>query len=172
MADTDKPIVSIIAAMARNRVIGINNTLPWHLPADFKHFKQVTLGKPVVMGRMTYESIGKPLPGRTNIIVTGDSNYRPENADDSCIVCHSLDEALAAAGLVDEIMIIGGASFYAQTLPRADRLYLTVIDEDFDGDAWFPEFDAEDWQEIERTHGTVDDRNPHRHYFVTLVHKK
>lgn len=171
MADTGKPMVSIIAAMARNRVIGINNTLPWHLPADFKHFKQVTLGKPVVMGRLTYESIGKPLPGRMNIIVTSDTGYRPENADESCIVVHTLDDALDAAGQVDEIMIIGGASFYAQTLPRADRLYLTIIDEDFDGDAWFPEFEPEEWREIERTPGIVDDRNPHPHDFVTLIHR-
>ena len=171
MADTDKPLVSIIAAMARNRVIGINNTLPWHLPADFKHFKQVTMGKPVVMGRLTYESIGKPLPGRMNIIVTSDTSYRPENADESCIVAHTLDDALDAAGQVDEIMIIGGASFYAQTLPHADRLYLTIIDEDFDGDAWFPELDPNDWREIARTHGTVDDRNPHPHDFVTLARK-
>jgi len=171
MAKSGKPIVSIIAAMARNRVIGINNTLPWHLPADFRHFKQVTLGKPVIMGRLTYESIGKPLPGRTNIIITSDPDYRPDNANDSCIVCHSLDEGLAAAGQVNEIMIIGGASFYAQTLPHADRLYLTIIDEDFDGDAWFPQFDPDDWQEIERTPGTVDDKNPHPHNFVTLARK-
>lgn len=164
-------MVSIIAAMARNRVIGINNSLPWHLPADFKHFKRATLGKPVVMGRLTYESIGKPLPGRTNIIVTSDTKYQPDNADDTCIIAHTLDDALSAAGDVDEIMIIGGASFYAQALPHADRLYLTIIDEDFDGDAWFPEFDANNWQEIERIPGSVDDRNPHAHDFVTLARK-
>jgi len=165
-----KPTVSIIAAMARNRVIGINNSLPWHLPADFKHFKSVTLGKPVVMGRLTYESIGKPLPGRTNIIVTRDTDYHPENADDSCIVVHTLNDAIAAAGPVEEIMIIGGASFYAQALPHANRLYLTIIDEDFNGDAWFPEFDPNEWQETECTSGVINEKNPHPHDFVTLEH--
>jgi len=158
--------------MARNRVIGINNSLPWHLPADFKHFKQITMGKPVVMGRLTYESIGKPLPGRMNIIVTNNKDYRAENANDSCVICHTLEQAISTAKQADEIMIIGGASFYTQALPYTDRMYLTIINEDFEGDAWFPEYDTNDWLEIERIHGIVDSNNSHAYDFITLDRKK
>jgi len=164
-------MISIISAMARNRVIGINNTLPWHLPADFQHFKQVTMGKPIIMGRLTYESIGKPLPGRTNIIVTNNRDYQPENANDSCIICHTLEQALSASP-AEEVMVIGGASFYAQALPYAQRLYLTLIDETFDGDAWFPDINPAEWQEIEHRQGVVDDKNRFAHDFITLERKK
>lgn len=150
------PLISLIAAMAENRVIGIENRLPWKLPADMKWFRENTLGKPIVMGRKTFESFGaKPLPQRTNIVVTADAHYRAEGA----IVTHSVDDALAAAGKAPEIMIIGGASFYAQLLPRAHRIYLTVVHHVFHGDAWFPEIDAARWREIRRIEHKADERN-------------
>jgi dihydrofolate reductase len=157
-------IIALISAMGRNRVIGINNTLPWRLPADLKHFKQITMGKPVLMGRKTYESIGKPLPGRTNIIISRDGDYRVPG----CIVAHSIDAALASAAGHEEIMVIGGAALYQQMLPRADRLYLTLIDEDFKGDAWFPEIQPEQWQEQDRVDHEPDAANPYHYSFMTL----
>jgi dihydrofolate reductase len=160
-------LISIIAAMARNRIIGINNTLPWHLPADLQHFKQVTMGKPVIMGRKTYESIGRPLPGRSNIIISQNRDFTAEG----CQVVHSIDEAFVELAHHDEVMVIGGASFYAQVLPYANRLYLTIIDEDFDGDAEFPTYNADEWQEVEHIEGVLDAKNPHPHYFITLERK-
>ena len=157
-------IISLISAMGRNRVIGINNTLPWRLPADLKHFKQITMGKPVLMGRKTYESIGKPLPGRTNIIISRDDDYRVPG----CIVARSIDAALASAAGHEEIMVIGGAALYEQMLPRADRLYLTLIDEDFKGDAWFPEINPVQWQEQERVDHAPDAANPYHYSFLML----
>src|SRR3989344_8266853 len=140
-------IISIIVAIANNWVIGCKNALPWHLPADMRHFHELTMGKPVIMGQRTFESIGKPLHGRTNIIITFDKNYTvPE-----CIVVHSIEESLAAAKGFEEVMIIGGASIYKQFLPLTKRLYLTLIDADIEGaDAFFPEFDYSEWNEIER----------------------
>lgn len=138
--------VALIAAMGNDRVIGINNRLPWHLPADFKHFKALTIGKPVLMGRRTFESIGRPLPGRRNIVVTRDTRFQPEGA----IVVPSIDEALARAAPAPEIMVIGGASFYEQMLPRAQRLYLTFVHGAFEGDAYFPPWSTQEWKEIER----------------------
>jgi len=159
--------ISLIAAMARNGIIGINNTLPWSLPADLKHFKEITMGKPVIMGRKTYESIGRPLPGRLNIIISQNRDYSVEG----CQVAHSIDDAFAAAEKYDEAMVIGGASFYKQALAYANRLYLTIIDEDFEGDATFPEFDKDEWREIEHSEGIVDAKNTHPHYFITLERK-
>lgn len=156
--------LSIIAAMSQNRVIGKDNQLPWHIPADFKHFRDITMGKPILMGRKTYESIGKPLPGRTNIIITNNPDYRAEG----CIIVHSIEDALDKAKDNEEVMIIGGASFYEQTLTMASRLYLTIIHEDFDGDAWFPEIDDKDWLETERTDNEPDENNPYPYSFVTL----
>jgi len=160
--------ISMIAAMADDRVIGINNTLPWKLPNDMKWFRQQTMGKPIVMGRKTFESFGaKPLPGRTNIIISRDQTYQAED----CIVVHSINEAIKAAGKVDEIMIIGGASFYEQMLPKADRLYLTFVHTKVAGDAWFPEWNETDWQEVERSDHDADEKNPHAHSFVILERK-
>lgn len=160
--------ISMIAAMTEDRVIGIENTLPWKLPNDMKWFRQNTLGKPIVMGRKTFESFGaKPLPQRTNIIITRDPSYQ---ADD-CIVVYSIDEALEAAGDVDEVMIIGGASFYEQMLPKADRLYLTFVEAKLEGDAWFPEFDLNDWNETESIHHDKDEKNAYPHKFVVLDRK-
>jgi len=159
--------ISIIAAMARNRIIGINNTLPWRLPADLQHFKQITMGKPVIMGRKTYESIGRPLPGRLNIIISQNLDYSVEG----CQVVHSIAEAFSAASHYDEAMIIGGASFYNQALAYAGRLYLTIIEEDFEGDACFPEYNEDEWQEIERIEGIRDAKNSHPHHFIILERK-
>ena len=160
--------ISMIAAMADDRVIGINNSLPWKLPNDMKWFRQNTLGKPIVMGRKTFESFGaKPLPGRTNIIITRDKNYTA----DECIIVHSIDEAIQAAGDVEEIMIIGGASFYEQMLPKADRLYITFVHTKVEGDAWFPEWNQNEWQQVERIDHEADEKNPHAHSFVILQRK-
>jgi dihydrofolate reductase len=157
-------MLSIIAALARNRVIGKNNQLPWRLPADLKHFKAVTLGKPVIMGRKTFESIGKPLPGRDNIVVTRDPKFHA----DGIAVAHSLDDALAQAHAAPEIMLIGGAQLYMQALPRAQRLYLTLIHADFDGDAHFPDYDPADWRETAREDHVPDENNPYCYSFLIL----
>ena len=140
------PLVSVVAALARNRVIGSNNTLPWRLPEDRKHFEALTLGHHLIMGRKTYESIGRPLPGRTTVIVTRDPAYRAPG----CLLAASIDAAIDACGADPELFFVGGAQLYAQVLPRADRLYLTEIQADYAGDAWFPEFDPALWRECER----------------------
>jgi dihydrofolate reductase len=143
------PRISLIAAMARNRVIGRDNQLPWHLPEDLKRFRRLTMGAPVIMGRKTYQSIGRPLPGRHNIVVT----RQRDAAWSGCTIAHSLDEALTIAADVAEIFVIGGAELYRLGLPRADRLYLTLIDADSEGDAHFPEIDPSVWREHEREVG-------------------
>lgn len=134
-----KPKLSIIAALSRNRVMGKKNTLPWYLPEDLKRFKKLTTGHPIIMGRKTYKSIGKPLPNRTNIIITRDINFKAEG----CLVTHSLPKALEQAKTSPgnlEIFIIGGGEIYKQTLDLADKLYLTVIEQDIEGDVYFPDF--------------------------------
>ena len=147
--DIDMPVISLVAAMARNRVIGAGNRLPWHLPEDLKHFKRLTMGAPVIMGRKTHESIGKALPGRRNIVVT-----RRRGAHwDGCEAASSLDAALALAGDAPEAFVIGGAELYRLALPRADRLYLTLLDAAYAGDTLFPEFDPADWRESAREPG-------------------
>lgn len=138
--------INVIAAMARNRTIGIKNTLPWHLPEDLKHFKALTMGHHIVMGRKTFESIGRPLPGRTTVIVTRDSNYRAEG----CLTAHSIDAAIQACGDDPEVFFVGGADLYSQVLARADRLYLTEIQQEYEGDAHFPAFDRQAWCETAR----------------------
>ncbi len=145
--------INVIAAMARNRVIGINNTLPWRLAADLQHFKALTMGHHIIMGRKTYESIGKPLPGRTTVIVTRAAEYRVEG----CLTATSIDAALAACGNDTDIFFVGGADLYAQILPRANRLYLTEIQADYTGDAFFPALDHAVWREIERRENTSPD---------------
>jgi dihydrofolate reductase len=160
--------VSLIVAAAQNRVIGRNNNLPWYLPNDLKYFKQATMGKPIIMGRKTYDSIGKPLPGRPNIIITRNSEFTAEGV----IVARSLKDAIAQAedlafiNGAEEVMIIGGAQIYAESLPSADRLYLTEVHADVEGDAYFPEYDANDWQEQGREDFTAIDPNPYDYSFV------
>lgn len=160
-------VISIIAAIAKNRVIGKNNKLPWNLPADLKHFKDLTLGKPIIMGQRTFESIGKALPDRTNIILTLDKNFNPSG----CIIAHSIEDALKAAGSAKEVMICGGASVYKQFLPLVHKMYLTLIDENFEGDAYFPEFNRGDWREIDRVENQPDQENPYKYTFITLERK-
>jgi dihydrofolate reductase len=156
--------IAIVVAMAENRVIGRNNRLPWHLPADLRHFKQLTLGKPVLMGRRTHESIGRPLPERTNIVVTRDRTYTAPG----CVVAHSLENALEAAAGCAEAMVIGGTELYQQLLPRADRIYLTLVHAEFEGDAVFPELPPAEWREVERTDCPPDEKNPWPYSFVRL----
>ncbi|WIX33854.1 dihydrofolate reductase [Salinicola sp. JS01] len=160
-AELDTP-VAMIAALSQNRVIGVDNQLPWYLPEDLKHFKALTLGKPLVMGRKTFESIGRALPGRLNIVITRSSSYRHAGVR----VCHDLAAALALADQqalidgADEIMVMGGGEIYAQALPVASRLYLTEVAVTLDGDAHFPAFDAAEWQEIGREPGAAKPGQP------------
>jgi dihydrofolate reductase len=157
--------IAMIAAMANNRVIGKNNQMPWHLPADLKNFKAVTLGKPVLMGRKTFESIGRALPGRRNLVIS-----RTLPSDTKGVEWfNSVELAIAAAEASPELMIIGGAEIYRQCLPLAATLYLTEIDLDIDGDAYFPDYQAAaDWQlQAEHRHQS-DVLNPHSYRFITL----
>ena len=144
--------ISIIAAMAENRVIGRDNQLPWRLPADLRHFRALTIGKPVIMGRKTFESIGRPLPGRDSIVVTRQAAFRPAGAFTAPDLAGALElaaEKARARGAL-EIMIAGGAQIYAQALPLCDRLYITEVDLEPDGDAWFPILPAGEWREVRR----------------------
>jgi len=156
--------IAIIVAMAGNRVIGRNNRLPWRIPADLRHFRALTMGKPIIMGRKTYESIGRPLPGRDNIVITTDRLYQAEG----CQVVYSIDQALQAAGRCEEALIIGGANLYRQTLEYADRLYLTLVKAEPQGDAWFPEVEPQQWREIERETHKADESNEYDYDFVVL----
>jgi dihydrofolate reductase len=140
------PRICLIAALAANRVIGRNNALPWHLPADLKRFKALTMGHPVVMGRKTHESIGKALPGRRNLVITRNRGYSAPG----CEIVHSLDEVIAACRGAEEIFIIGGAELYRESLPRAHRLEFTEILAEFEGDATFPDFSPAQWRETGR----------------------
>ena len=155
--------IILIAAMDRKRVIGCDNRLPWRLPDDLKHFKALTLGKAIVMGRKTWESLPGLLPDRRHIVITGNRDYQAEQAE----VVHSLDEAVAQAGS-DDVLVVGGAEIYRQFLPRADRLELTLVDTEVTGDAWFPAWSPSDWRETARTHHPADDRHKVAFDFVTL----
>jgi dihydrofolate reductase len=160
-------MISIIAAMAENRVIGINNTLPWRLPADLRHFRQLTTGHHVIMGRRNYESIGRPLPDRTNIVVTRNPSYQAPG----CQVKHSLVDALQNTQNDPEVFIIGGAEIYRQAIGDADRIYLTLVHAEISGDTFFPELDARKWHEISRTRHEADEKNPYAYSFVTYDRK-
>lgn len=156
--------ISLIAAMDRNRVIGVGGDLPWHLPADLRWFRRNTIGKPVIMGRRTWLSIGRALPERTNIVLTSDPDLRAEGAT----VVRDFQAALTAAGNAPEVMIIGGGILFAETIHLADRLYLTVVDGDFEGDTWFPLFSTGEWQEVLREAHEADERNPWPCSFLVL----
>jgi len=160
-------IISIIAAMDIKGVIGLEGDLPWHLSADLKRFKAVTMGKPLIMGRKTHESIGRPLPGRKNIVLTQSQEFKAEG----CTVAHSLEEALLVAGEVDEVMIMGGYGIYDQSLNRANRLYITEVHADVSGDVYFPEFDIGEWVEIERDDHSADDKNDFDYSFLVMERK-
>ncbi|MCP5244713.1 MAG: dihydrofolate reductase [Burkholderiales bacterium] len=169
--------LAILVAMAKNRVIGKNNGLPWHLPADLKHFKSLTMGHTIIMGRKTYESIGRPLPGRTNIIVTGQTGFNVTGA----IVVHSLDDALQLdkqsdiSGQNCERFIIGGAELYRQTIALSRRMYITEIQRTFDGDTYFPEYNPDEWYEISRerhiSEGKTGNTPLLEYHFVILERK-
>lgn len=160
--------LSLIVAMAQNRAIGINNTLPWHLSADLKRFKQITLGKPILMGRNTHESIGKPLPGRENIVISRNPNYLAQG----CHIYTGIEQALAAyEKQTEEIMIIGGVSLYQVCLPIADQLYLTLIHQDFDADTWFPEYQHISWKQLQREDINDDPQVSFSYSFIHLQRK-
>lgn len=154
--------VAMIAALSRNRVIGVDNQLPWYLPEDLKFFKRMTQGKPLVMGRKTFASIGRPLPGRLNIVISRDVRFEPPGVR----VCRDLAKALALADqqatidASEEIMVMGGGQVYAQALPLASRLYLTEVDIEVEGDARFPELDPAEWEEMQRVAGSPSPGQP------------
>ena len=160
-------ILSIIVAVAEKNVIGMDNQLIWHLPADLKYFKTLTMGSPIIMGRKTYESIGKPLPGRTSIIITANIDYKAEG----CIVVHSLESALDAAKSSNEAFIIGGAEIYKQAIAVADKIYFTRVHAAFDGDVYFPEVNPEVWQLIDQKDNMPDEKNKYPYSFLTYIRK-
>ncbi len=159
-------LISAIVAMSENRVIGRNNQLPWHLPADLKHFKMMTTGHAIIMGRKTFDSIGKPLPNRTNIIITRNRSFTVPG----CIITTSIDEAIQKA--VDEsskeIFIIGGTDIFIQSMPHISRLYLTIVHDSFEGDVFFPELNMNEWKEIESILHKADYENKYSYSFLTL----
>ena len=160
---------ALMVAMSRNRVIGRNNALPWYLPEDLRYFKQVTYGKPIIMGRKTQESIGRPLPGRQNLVVTRDPEWQREGVT----VVHSLGEALARAEAqafidgADEVVVIGGSQIYAEAMPLADRLYMTEVHAEVEGDTFFPEVDWDQWHETSREDLPASENNPFPYSLVT-----
>ena len=157
-------MVTIIAAIGLNNALGKDNDLIWHLPADLKRFKKTTTGFPIIMGRKTYESIGRPLPNRTNIIVTRNSDYH----QDGCVVKSSLKEAIASVANEEDVFIIGGAQIYNQAIEQglADRLDITLVQESFEADVYFPEFDKMEWELISREDFEKDEKNPHNYSFL------
>lgn len=157
-------MVSLIAALAKGGVIGQNGRVPWRLPADLHYFKQMTMGKPMIMGRKTYQSIGWPLPGRDNIILTRDPIFQATG----CQVVHTIAEALAAAGSGREIMVIGGGEIYAAFFPLAKRLYLTLVEATVEGDTFFPPYPAGEWQTVSDLPHPADEKQPYPFRFVTL----
>lgn len=156
-------MLSLIAAMAHNRVIGNKGAMPWHLPKELAYFKKMTLGKPVLMGRKTYESIGRPLPHRRNLVLTRQKILVP-----GCEIFTDLDSALKAVSEAQELMVIGGALLFEQTLPLAQRLYLTILDCDIPGDTYFPIWNPEKWLEREKNFHAADDLNTYSFYTVIL----
>lgn len=156
--------ISLIAAMDRNRLIGRDNAMPWHLPADLAHFKATTVGKPILMGRKTFQSLGRPLPGRENIVLSRD----PEYSAAGIRVVHDLEQAIATAGDIPELMVIGGATLYQTMLARADRLYLTFIEAEFNGDAWFPAWDPQEWRQTSLEKHPANAKNPYPYSFAQL----
>ncbi len=160
-------MISLIAAMANDHSIGKNNRMPWHLSADLKHFKKITLNKPIIMGRRTYESLGQALPQRKNIVITQQEDFIAPD----CIITHNLNDAIKAAGEVDEIMIIGGGQLYQEAINIAQRMYLTFIELDVEGDTFFPKWQEDEWQEISREAHKKDALNAYDYAFVVLEKK-
>jgi dihydrofolate reductase len=164
--DASPPRVNLIVAWSHGRVIGLGGTLPWHLPDDLRHFKRTTLGYPIIMGRRTWESIGRPLPGRRSIVVT----HNPGWSAPGCERAESLPQALAMCAGAGEVFVIGGARLFADALPLAQRLFLTEIDADFEGDTFFPPIDLARWRETSREHLPPATGRPFSLDFVTLEH--
>lgn len=158
-------MLSLIVAMDNNQLIGKDNALPWRLPADLAYFKRTTMGKPILMGRKTYESIGRPLPGRQNIVITRNREFSAHGCD----LASSLDEALGLCANSDEAMLIGGASLYQQALERISKMYVTRIHHSFDGNTWFPEVDFSAWEVENREDFDADHSNPYPYSFINFV---
>lgn len=156
--------ISLIVAMDDNGVIGADGQLPWRLPADLKHFREMTMGKPIIMGRKTHESIGRPLPGRENIVLTRNKGYQAEG----CTVLHDLAELYAYCRYQDEVMVMGGADLYKQFLGRAELIYLTEVHARVHGDTYFPHYDPDVWEEVSREDYKADEKNEYDYSFVVL----
>ncbi len=156
--------IVIVVAMSENRAIGKDNQLLWQMPADLQHFKKITMGKPILMGRKTYQSIGRPLPGRTNVIVTRDENFKA----DGCVVVHSIEAALMAVEDQEEICVIGGAELFQQMLPLVEKIYLTIVHHEFAADTFFPEINVAEWKEIEKVTHEADEKNKYAYDFLVL----
>ena len=165
MTSPSLPSISLIVARSANGVIGRDNQLPWRLPADLQRFKSLTIGKPILMGRRTFESIGRALPGRVNLVLTRDAAWRAPGV----VAVHDLDEAFKQAGDVPELMVIGGAELFRLVLPRAQRVYLTEVHADVPGDIEFPALTMREWREVERAAHPADERHEHAMTFRTLV---
>jgi len=161
-------MLSLCVAMDKNQLIGKNNTLPWHLPADLKHFRAITMGKPIIMGRKTYDSIGRPLPGRLNVVLTGNQELMLAG----CQVLHHLEDVLAFSKQYEESVVIGGATVYAMLLPMVQRMYVTWVDAQCDGDTYFPDYVPKQWQEIERQDFSADANNAYPYSFTVLERSK
>lgn len=159
-------IVTIVVAISENNAIGKNNQLLWYLPADLKHFKNITTGHTVIMGRKTYDSVGKPLPNRRNIIIT-----RRDITIEGCQVARSIEEALALSNSEQEVFIVGGAEIYKQSIHLTDRIYLTIVHQKFDADSFFPEINYDQWRETEREDHQPDEKNNLPYSFITLVRR-
>ncbi|MGI8383691.1 dihydrofolate reductase [Robertmurraya sp. P23] len=159
-------MISLLWAMDENRAIGRNNQLPWHLPEDLKYFKKVTMGKPIAMGRKTYDSIGRPLPGRENIVITRSQGVTIEG----CTVIHDVKDLLKRDD--EELFVIGGAEIFKEIIPFVDRLYVTEIREEFEADTFFPEYNLSDWELIESTPGMKDEKNPYNYEFLVYQRKQ
>ncbi len=158
-------MLSLCVAMDKRRLIGCNNALPWHLPADLKHFRAITMGKPIIMGRKTYESIGRPLPGRLNIVLSRDTKLSLAG----CQVWHDFDQLFAFTQAYEECVVIGGSSIYKRLLPMVQRLYVTWVDGEFEGDSYFPDCQLEKWQEIERQDFPADQENLYPYSFTVYA---
>ena len=161
-----QPKISLIVAIAQNRVIGKNNQMPWHFPADLKHFKKVTYGSPIIMGRKTFESIGKPLPGRKSIIISRQKDYSLNF--DSVEIVHSFSDAAKAAKDYEEAFVIGGSDIYKLALPFAEKIYMTKLDLEVAGDTYFPELDSQKWTLVDEEHHQADEKNPHDYSFLVF----
>lgn len=157
-------LITLVAAMGRNRAIGLDGVLPWHLPRELRHFKEITMGRPIVMGRRTWQSIGRALPGRQNVVVTRDASLRAEGCD----IVHSLGEAVARSEGT-EVMIIGGGQLYREALPHADRMILTLVDHEPPADTWFPEWDPGEWSEVAVRDERADEKNPFDYRVIELT---